>query len=327
MATIRDIAKLAGVSPATVSRVLNHDKLVAPATKEKVEAIITKESYLPNQVARSLFTKKSNIIGIIVPDLKNPFYTDLVTAAENVLNKAGYQVMISINAGYDNFVKYNQAIDNFLQNNIDGLITASFDTNINEQEVAFKKPLVIYDGANIDDSLMRIVLNNYQGGQLIGEHLLKIGTQKVVIQHHSLRIPTLKQRFLGLTEFLDKHNIAYQSQNLSTDLITFKEAPQRLFEDYRNFDTVVAFNDMMAAKDWSQARKLGIHVPEELRIIGYDNTEISKINGITTIDQKASQIGALAAQKLLALIEGQPTSQINTIIDVDLIQRFSTQKA
>ena len=125
MTTIRDIAKLSGVSVATVSRIINHSGKVSETTKQKVEKIISQTHYQPNQVARTLYQKKSKMIGIIIPDLNNRFYAQIIDGIQEVIQKEGYTALISFSTNSD-VKKYQNAIINFENNNVDGIITSAF---------------------------------------------------------------------------------------------------------------------------------------------------------------------------------------------------------
>lgn len=157
--TIKDIARLANVSTATVSRILNNSKKVKPETRKRVMQIIQDNNYHPNQVARSLYKKKSKMIGVIVPDLSNAFYAKIIDGIQGVLQKNGYSILISFSAG-SNADNYRKFINEFKQQNIDGIISSAFlsSTKIN-------LPLVMYDSANIKDKVIRIASNNTKGGQ------------------------------------------------------------------------------------------------------------------------------------------------------------------
>ncbi len=158
--TIRDIAKLANVSVATVSRIINNSGKVSDKTRLKVNKIIEETNYHPNQVARTLYQKRSKMIGIIIPFAENIFYSRIINGIQSVLQPAGYTCLISFSVGSNN-KKYQAAINNFLQNNIDGIISSAFEMNENICRI----PLVMYDSANISDDIIRIASDNAKGGK------------------------------------------------------------------------------------------------------------------------------------------------------------------
>lgn len=322
MTTINDIAKLAGVSKASVSRVINNEPGVSEATRQIIQKIISDLDYHPNQVARSLYTKKSKLIGIIIPNIENPFYSKVISGMEKVLTEKGYQLILSVNTGQDD-TKYLKALRNFQQNNVDGIISSAF--NLNLEKLNFNIPLIIFDSADIKDSIIRIVSNNTKGGQLIGQKIVKLGLKKVIIQHGPLNLPTLKERFNSLVKILDANRVQYQLQEI-TGFFNPSQECSSLFKQGFDFEGVVAFNDIYASQILYQATHHKISVPEDLKIFGYDNIDFSEFWNITTIDQQAILIGQVAANKLLQIINTPKANQgKNEIIDVKLVERKSTQ--
>lgn len=322
MTTINDIAKIAGVSKASVSRVINNEPGVSVATRQKIKQIIQDLDYHPNQVARSLYTKKSKLVGIIIPNIENPFYSKVIAGMEKILTKAGYQLILSVNTGQDDS-KYLKALRNLQQNNVDGIISSAFNLDINKLHL--NTPLIIFDSADIKDSIPRIVSNNVKGGQLLGQEIVKLGLKKIVIQHGPLSLPTLKERFDSLVSFLNVNHVSYQLQEITGFLNPSQECYE-LFQQEINFDGVVAFNDIYASQVLYQAIQHQVNVPTDLKIFGYDNIDFSEFWGITTIDQQASLIGQTAANRLLKVIsKPQESHGDNQIIDVKLIERKSTQ--
>ena len=198
MPTIRDIAKLAGVSVATVSRIINHSGKVRPETEKKVKKVIQETHYQPNQVARTLYQKRSRMIGIVVPNLNNTFYAQVINGIESILQGHNYSALVSFITSSDE-TNYLEAIDNFKNNNVDGIITSAFTPPTNWKP---QTPLVMYDSANIHDKIVRISSDNVKGGQESVKLVAK-NAKKVLIQHWPLSLPTIRERVEAIIKELN----------------------------------------------------------------------------------------------------------------------------
>lgn len=322
MTTIRDIAKLTGVSVATVSRVLNNESGVGDKTRVRVKKVIEDLNYVPNQVARSLYQQKSNLIGVIIPDLKNSFYADVVTGVEHYFAKKGYHILLSFNTG-SSFEKYKESLTALNQNNVSGIISSAFDISTLSK---FKAPLVFFNSGTINDNIPRIISNNFHGGQLSVQALLTKKPKHVILQHGPLDLATTRERFEGaLTELTEKH-IEFEIQVVPDfDFITAKASARQLFDRLTTFDAVIAANDIHAMEISKEAGKRNIKIPEQFQLVGYDGSIFSELSYpiITTVDQHAEKIGRLAAEHLYSLLSGNVDTN-NVLIDVALHQADST---
>lgn len=317
--TIKEIAKLAGVSTATVSRITNNSGKVKEETRIKVQNIIDQNNYRPNQVARTLFKKKSNIIGIIVPDLSNMFYSKIIEGIQNIIDNTNYSLMISFSAGSDD-KKYIDFIRKFQQENVDGIITSAFS---GEYVTKIKTPIVMYDSAIIEDNIIRIASDNKAGGKLISKFLNK-NIKKVLIQHLDLSLPTVAERFNSLIAELNKRDITYNL--VAVEGLSKKHASQKVLENIKHFDAVISVNDEYAADIIKESRLNGFKIPEDFQLVGYDNTNLAQYTDptISTIDQQAFEIGKAAARRLIDRIDGNKNTE-NTIIPVKALKNESTK--
>ena len=318
MTTIRDIAKLANVSVATVSRIINHSGKVSMETKDRVKQIIKETNYHPNQVARTLYQKRSKMIGIIIPDLNNRFYTQIIDGIQEIIQKYGYTALISFSASSDN-AKYQQYINNFENNNVDGIITSAFTINPNFQ---IHTPFVMYDSANIKDSVVRIASDNVKGGKESID-LLKNSAKNILIQHWPLTLPTIKERIESMITELNKLHINFVLEETSESDPSI--AAQSALEKYQQFDAIITVNDLYAARIIKESQRRNLKIPDDFQIVGYDNNILCEYTypTITTIDQQPELIGKVAAQRLLQLINGDDSTQ-NSIVNVLPIKRNST---
>lgn len=318
MTTIRDIAKLAGVSVATVSRIINNSDKVKKETRNKVEQVIKVTHYHPNQVARTLYQKKSKMIGIIVPDLNNGFYAQIIDGIQKVLQGEKYSALISFSAS-SNQKKYLEFIRNFVTNNVDGIITSAFTIPTNFK---IKTPLIMYDSANIQDKTVRIASDNIKGGRE-SVKLLNGRAKKVLIQHWSLGLPTVRERVESIINELNKQGISYILDQVSET--NSYEAAQQVLNKVDQFDAVIAINDYYAAEIIKEAKRRGLQIPQDFQLVGYDNNILCEYTSptISTIDQQPQLIGKTAANRLLKLIQGNKSTK-NSLINVIPIKREST---
>lgn len=317
MVTVRDIAKMANVSVATVSRVINHTGRVGDDTRKRVEDIIKEVHYVPNQVARSLYRKTSNLIGVIIPDLGNPFYGQVVSGIEEVLSANDYQMILSVNNHADTN-KYKQAITNFVQNNISGIISTNFD---NPDEVSV--PLVLFDSGIIKDDQLRVNSDNRRGGQLAARALVSGGAKKIIIEHGPYQFLNIKERLDGATEYLNKHNIQYKLFEVSDfTYATAKKESLKVLNQLNDFDGIIAANDLHAACLIEAAQTRGLQSPDDFQIVGYDNSYISGLTtpGISSISQEPEKIGRTTAELLIKTLQNQPAAT-KILIPVEYIKR------
>lgn len=319
MTTIRDIAKLSGVSVATVSRILNNSGKVSQETRAIVEKVISETGYHPNQVARTLYHKKSKMIGIIIPDLSNNFYTKIIDGIQELLQSNGYSALISFGAKSDTS-KYLQFIKNFEDNNIDGIISSSFDV---PSDLRINCPLVIYDSADIQDDFIRVCSDNKKGGRISADMISK-KADRVLIQHWPLTLPTVCERIEATVNELKNLGIAYVLQEVSE--LNPAHVAQELFAKTLDFDAIITVNDIYAAEIIREAQKKNLHIPDDFQLVGYDNNILCEYTTptISTIDQQPEKIGYYAAKSLLSLINGEKSSD-NIIVDVVPIKRKTTK--
>ena len=318
--TIRDIAKLANVSVATVSRIINNSGKVSEETRNKVIKIIKENNYQPNQVARTLYQKRSKMIGIIVPTIDNVFYARIINGIQSVLQPSGYTCLVYSGVGSSN-TKYHKAINSFLQNNIDGIISSAFDLHENYYHI----PFVMYDSANINDNIVRIVSNNIKGGTEIVDLISNNQIKKVLIQHLPLILPTVNERVSSIIDELNKKQLNYALQEIN-ESDTYNIGAEKALKNIQKYNAIITINDIYAAHILKLAKKRNLKVPEDFQLVGYDNNELSEftIPTLSTIDQQPELIGKAAAKRLLKMINGEKSTK-NSLIDIKVVKRESTK--
>lgn len=324
MATIKDVAKQAGVSVATVSRVLNNNGYVNEDTRNKVNLAIKQLNYQPSDVARSLFKRRSKMIGLIVPDITNPFFPELARAIEDVTNEAGYTFVL---CNSDNELEKEEQYMNALkQKYIDGFIVVS-STLTEERVKELDIPVVALDRI-ISPHMPTVNVKNYEGAKLAVQHLLETGCKKIAHVAGPDYVDNARSRKQGYLDAVGK--CSWFHEELIVDgkygLDAAKEAATFLLTTYRDIDGIFVGNDLMAVGVLKAAEALNIHVPNDVSVIGFDGIAIGKTTtpGLTTVAQPIYDVGSKAANLLLNYIDGKQTTEQNITFDVELVEREST---
>ncbi|WP_458415315.1 LacI family DNA-binding transcriptional regulator [Schinkia sp. CFF1] len=325
MSTIKDVAKEAGVSVATVSRVINNNGYVNEDTRKKVMDAIDQLNYKPNAVARSLFKKQSKMIGLIVPDITNPFFPQLARAVEDVTNQAGYTLVLC-NSDSE-ILKEQEYIDVLKQKYVDGFIIVT-STLQKEHIEGIGVPIVALDRP-IDDSTPTVGVDNYEGARAATRFLIDKGCKKIAHVRGPYNVLNADARCLGFVD--EVQELPWFQPDLIVNgefnLQKTTQVMRALLTIYPDIDGVFAGNDLMAIGVLKAAEELGRKVPEDLSVVGFDGIVLSEITTpeLTTMSQPIYEIGTTAAQMLLGIIEGKPLPKSNYTFPVKLIERKSTR--
>lgn len=309
---LSDVAELAGVSVTTVSRVINSYGSLSQKTIDKVHAAMRELHYQPNAMARSLQGKSSQFIGLIFPDIQNPFFTSLANEIEQILFDKGYKSIIATSA--NNVEKEKQYLEMLAANQVEGIITSSHNLDIDAYSNTYL-PIVSYDRF-ISDTVPIVREDNYRGGQLIGEYLLKNGAKNILMLSgdSSSQSPTTK-RYEGFTAALgDKVSLSIQEFN-SNSWPTMSEIDVIVNDVIQqNIDGIYAYNDIMAIQLQNALRKAGKRIPEDIRIVGYDGSPIVQLlhPDLPTVVQPIRQ----AAQRLIDVLFAEINNQDPVVNDV-----------
>ena len=322
MPTIKDVAQRAGVSVTTVSRVLNNRGYIGEATRKKVYKAMEELDYQPNEVARSLFRKKSNIIGLIVPTVAHPFFGEMTSYIETYAYSRGYKVLIC-NSQLDSS-KEQEYIWMLRRNQVDGIIMASHTLDVEEYK-KLELPVVAFDRF-ISSKIPYVTSDNYQGGKLAIELLLKRGCTKIAHMCGSLNLDMLaNQRHRAFMDVAEEQKIPCVT--VETDINVFEvkkyeELLLALFAEHPDVDGLFLNSDIMAVAAMKVCAKLGKQVPHDVKIIGYDDVSIASLVSpeITTIRQPLAEMSELSVQLIGGLINKKAVS-VENCLPVELIQR------
>ncbi len=332
MATIRDVAKKAGVSIATVSRVINNKGTIRKETKETVQQAIKDLAYTPNMVARGLSNRRSYAVALIVPTITNPFFPEMARAVEDIARENGYNVLLcNTDDRRDRLIDY---INSLSSQYVDGIIINSH--NIMREDLQKLKnlgiPLVMMDRVlqDHDHDFTSITVKNREGGRMATEHLVEVGCERIA--HISGLEDTLNatHRMWGYRDvvsnlpWFDPSWIGMAEFSVQSGYQVAKE----LFSRHPEIDGIFCSNDLIAIGALKAAYEWGKKIPNELAIVGFDGIDMSRLTvpSITTIQQPIYHMGQLAMKELLKQIEDRNNKPKKYELNVDFVLRESTMR-
>ena len=312
--TIRDVAAAAGVSVATVSRVANGSTNaypVRPKTRERVLEAIATLGYRPNDNARGLLLKRSGLIGLVVPDISNPYYPEVARGIEDVANEHGYKLMFcSTDRLPDRASAYIEAL---LLKRVDGLVIVGGgeEIRLSAPTVATYDTKVVFIGRP-STAFSTVRIDNVGAARDATEHLLGLGHRRVGFISAGTSSNTVVERRKGYREALEAHGIAFDNALVVdgdfTEAVGYAAAKQLLQLDDRP-TAIFAANDRMALGAMAAISDLGLRVPEDVALVGFDDVPMSGYlrPALTTVSVSAHELGKKAMDILLADIEGRST--------------------
>ena len=325
MTTIRDVAKLADVSVATVSRVINDKGYVNKDTKNRVEAAIQALDYRPNDVARSLFKGKSKMIALFVPDIKNPFFPELAWAVEDISNQHGYTfILCNTDNNNKKEITYLQALS---QKSIDGIILVS-STMSSTQMKGIKVPMIALD-RKMESDLISVTVNNREGARQAVQYLKQTGCQRIA---HIAGPETVSSAIHRLGGYVDevKNDAWFTSHYIRAGDYSMDKAfeeTKQLLEIEPDVDGIFVANDVMGVGVLKAIKALNKRVPKDISVISFDGIELGTITtpSLTTMAQPIYHIGKRAAEILIQKIEHPKTKVQSEEHEVTLTIRESTR--
>ncbi|WP_221568234.1 LacI family DNA-binding transcriptional regulator [Pseudalkalibacillus sp. A8] len=319
---IEDVAKVAGVSPTTVSRVLNNRGYIGEKTREKVYRAMEQINYYPNEIARSLFIKKTFLIGLIFPTTNNPFYGQLIFHLENIAASLGYKVLLCNSQGRED--KEKSYLKMLQRNQVDGIIAGAHNKGIKEYEDP-TLPVVGID-RYLSEKIPVVSSDNYDGGKLATQLLIDKGCKNIIHINGPLSLETPANLRRKAYEDVMKAN---QLKPLTYEYVLDNSIFPRLFEENPNVEGIFASDDIIASHVIREAKNRNIKIPENLKIIGYDGTETTKLllPELSTVEQPIKEIATKALEILMNQINKEDDDiHPETILPVRLIESETTRK-
>ena len=334
--TLRKIAALAGVSPSTVSRVLNRDPNVriSEPSRSRILSIASETGYRPNRLARSLKYQRTHVIGMLIPDITNPLFSALFKSVDDVASTAGYHVILC-NTG-DSASRFQDHLEALGDGHVDGVLIATAHRN----DVAIEKlhsrrlPYVLLNRRRDTDEDASVVPDDRSGAQLAVEHLAQLGHRKIAHIAGSQDVSRTANRLDGYRQSMKSlalPEIVHQISAGGMDERAGEHGLVQLMEASQEGGPTAIFtaNDLVALGVLAAARRMGIHVPDELSVVGCDDVPLARYvqPALTTIKYPVYDIGKLATEQLIKLISAQASNevdQIQLVLPVELIAREST---
>lgn len=328
--SIKEIAELAGVSVATISRVMNGNGGYSAQTEKKVLEVIEKYGYVPNLMAKGLRTNRTSIVGIIIPDIVNEFYSKLVLHLQMVLFEAGYLTTIcNTNESSELEVQHVQAL---LAQNVSGLILIS-GSSYNSRPEYMNIPTVYIDRRpqKWDKDIIYVESDNVEGGYLATRELLDCGCRRIAFVTDMLFESSKTYRYEGYGKALREANIPVEpSFILRVENVKTEDAYKLIkgaLEQGMDFDGIMCGTDIIAIGASLAVKDAGLRIPEDIRITGFDDISATTIiePAITTIHQHSNQMTKVVAEMLIELMEGRELEKQRYSIPVTLVKRASTR--
>ncbi|MFV0441666.1 MAG: LacI family DNA-binding transcriptional regulator [Lachnospirales bacterium] len=333
--TIKDIAKKAGVSPATVSLVLNSKPVsISANTKKKVFEAAKELNYRPNQLAVSLVTNTTNTIGLIIPDSSNPFFAKLSNEIEKELRNNGINVIIG-NTNGDPIVTQNY-LTLFADRCVDGIILAQLDfedskitKKCQELITSLGVPTIFVDRAIEESEQYSVYVDQVNIGYTATKHLIDLGHKKIGCATGSLNLKINSDRYAGYKNAMSESSLKISKNYIYSESLTSDcgiNSLSYLLE--QNVTAIFAFNDLIAYGIYKECHKRKISIPDELSVIGVDDIFFSDIiqPSLTTIMQPINLIGKNAVNGILQIIKNPNIVVEKTLLDSTLVIRESTTK-
>ncbi len=337
--TISDIAEKACVSKATVSRVLNNRaEGVGPETRQRIQQIMQETGFQPSGFARGLATGKSASVGVIIPDIVNPYYSLLVRGAEDTLKKSGYSLFLC-NSDHD-IKKEKEYVSVLIEKGVDGIILDSAESDcdcqlelLDDQDI----PYVLVDRI-IDDpaKFPGVYVDNREGGRLAAEYFFSQPASSLLFINGPMEYSQSRLRLAGVqdareTFHLPPETLTVLFGDFSIDS-GFRLTMEKLSQnpdrpDGLPFTGIFTANDLMAIGALRALKKAGIAIPDQVEVIGFDDIELATLIDppLSTVSQPALEMGSRSAAMLLQLMSGKRLRQKNITLKTELVLRGTTR--
>lgn len=329
-ATLKDIAKMAGVSESTVSRVLNGIPKASSETRDKILKIAKELNYYPNEIARSLAKQKTQIIGVITTDISNPYFASVAGGIEMIASQLGYNLIISVTFGKEEEeLRY---INILKEKKVEGIIFMSGRMPESCEEALLNSgiPTVVV-ARKVKSSLPSIHIDNIGESYKAVEYLIKLGHRRIAMISGSLNDKESGyHRLLGYKNALDAYEIPFEEELVAEGNFKMEsgiEAMNTLLQLKRLPSAVFAGSDAMAVGAIKSIKKAGLSIPEDISVIGFDNNIISQACDpeLTTIGQPVDDLGKTAMEMLYKIINGQELKKKTIYLPCELVIRNSTK--
>ncbi len=326
---MKDVARLAGVSTSTVSHVINNNRFVSDAVREKIEAAISELNYAPSALARSLKINQTHTIGMLLTASSNPFYSEVVRGVENSCYERGYSLVLCNTEGDEE--RMNRSLETLLQKRVDGLLIMCTESHLPSEDILKRYPsipTVMMDWAPFEGDSDLIQDNSLLGGEQATAYLISRGYTRIACiagpqdkTPARLRLEGYKQAMAAaelpiLPGYIINSDFEFQGGfNAMNQLLSLNPLPQAVFTS----------NDAMAVGVYHALYQAGLSVPQDMAVIGYDNIELARYMTppLTTIHQPKDELGELAIDALIHRLADPGVSPQLLVLTPELIERAS----
>jgi LacI family transcriptional regulator len=330
---LEDIARKAGVSRSTVSRVINDDPKVSAKTREHVWEVIRRENFTPNPAARALVTRRTEIIGIVIPTVENIFFTDnnyftqILAGASQMARQNDYAMLLWLGELTEDEERLRQSVSN--NRLVDGVITASLthDHPLFKRLLSLNTPLVMIDRPlEHDDKISYVSVDNIRAAELATNHLISLGRRRIAHITGNLSIADAQDRLRGYKNALTQAGLPVDPDLIVPAFFSRQsgyDAMRQLLP--RKPDAIFAAGDTIAVGALQAAHEAGIRVPHDLAVVGFDDVDVAAqaFPPLTTVRQPVQGKGAAAAKLLIDLIQGRVQAPQHILLETELVIRQS----
>ena len=322
MASLKDVAREAGLTVTTVSRVLNNRGYISDDARRRVADAIEKLNYRPNEVARALQNKKSNTIGVIVPHIRHPYFAEMISNLENAAYKKGYKILLCNSQSTKEKAK--EYIDICTSNRVAGIILCSQKISVKTFE-GLDIPVITIERA-METATASVECDNKNGGKLAAEKLIEAGCNNLLfIKSEDAPATPANQRFVGFMDACEKAGVSVkvaQPNEIDYNSLSYVEWLESILKENPTADGIFAGSDVIAAQTLQVCRRLSIQVPEDLKIVGFDDVNIASLTTpqLTTIHQPIKEMANVAMDLLNDAADGKVVPK-KTILPIKLVER------
>ena len=330
-ATIRDVARMAEVSEATVSRVINGRDGVSAPLLERVNRAIETLHYKPNSVARALKNKSSQTLGLIIPSVENPVFAQMVSQVEKAAQRYGFSIILCSSEGdIRNEERY---IEFLIEKQVDGIL---FDATGNyspafEDLKSYGMPTVVIGKGITKFVTTSVSVGNYQGARMACEHLIKTGCRRIAfLSSRHDAFTAIEDRYLGYCDALKQNGLPFDESFVFQSATSYQGATEKTLEMIASgirFDAVFASNDVLAIGCMNTMIDYGIRVPDEVSIIGYDDILFAMMTRprLSSVSDNIEGLASLAVKELLRIIYTRRDDLRNQCLEPVLMLRETTR--
>tara|TARA_R110002012_G_scaffold321944_1_gene552634 strand:- start:89923 stop:90945 length:1023 start_codon:yes stop_codon:yes gene_type:complete len=332
--TLKDIANVLNISTAAVSKAMQDNSRISDKTKQAVKKVAKQLNYQPNHLASALRKGKSNLVGVIVPRTNSNFFSSVIQNMEEVLNKNGYQIIIT--QSNESYQKECDTINTLLFTQVDGIIASMANETIDLSHYEKVKmngiPLILFDRGENDLNVDYIGINDYDSSHLIVEHLIAQGKKRIAHIGGYRHTRIFNNRIRGYIDAIKKNNLPSDDELLLESSLTIEDGREKMKQLLAlKFppDAVYVASDYAALGALQVLQENNIAIPNKIALVGFGNEPFTAMVSptLSTINQHSAEIGKLAAQTFLRLVEKPNLKQSLTkkILTAELIVRDSSR--